>query len=572
MPPRVFAPAILSGLLLWTAFYPLNLGFMAYFAMVPWLTLVRAPGVSARRRYFAAYVGGLAFFLPALQWIRVAHPAMYASWFGLSIFYSGIFPLALAMLRRLDRLGMPPLALTLPIVWVGLEYVRAHFPTGFPFLKSIGSHQYVGFGWYFLGHTQHDYLTLIQIADLGGVYLISFLVAASNGALAEWLMRNKNVRRLLQWPAEYRIGFFREMWTTAGVTMLIMISYAYGITQMQHPDFLLGPRVSAIQADIPQDVKMGQGKSVLREYNELCEQVALRADLVVWPETCFPPGWTVVTRGVPKTNLPKDIVDGLKDNAAVEKFAATRWKTNVLLGTSLVEWDGEKSWQYNSAILAKSDGTIDGRYDKMHLVPFGEYVPFRQTFPWLRHFTPYDHDYSCKPGETATRFDMMVGEKPYTFGCLICYEDSDPYLARQFNLPKGDQKPVDFLVNISNDGWFRGTEQHEQHLAICKFRAIEARRTVVRAVNMGISAIIDSEGRLQAIPGDTVRESKRIRGTVTDKIRLDTRESFYAKNGDWLPALCWTSITLGLIVAWRRATGLRATGLIPVGVSQPGGS
>ena len=126
MPPRVFAPAILSGLLLWTAFYPLNLGFMAYFAMVPWLTLVRAPGVSARRRYFAAYIGGLAFFLPALQWVRVAHPAMYASWFGLSIFYSGIFPLALAMLRRLDRLGLPPLALTLPIVWVGLEYVRAH--------------------------------------------------------------------------------------------------------------------------------------------------------------------------------------------------------------------------------------------------------------------------------------------------------------------------------------------------------------------------------------------------------------------------------------------------------------
>ena len=440
MPPRVFAPAILSGLLLWTAFYPLNLGFMAYFAMVPWLTLVRAPGVSARRRYFAAYVGGLAFFLPALQWIRVAHPAMYASWVCISIFYSGVFPLALAMLRRLDRLGMPPLALTLPIVWVGLEYVRAHFPTGFPFLKSIGSHQYVGFAWYFLGHTQHDYLTLIQIADLGGVYLISFLVAASNGALAEWLMRNKKVRRLLKWPAEYRIGFFREMWTTAGVTMLIMISYAYGITQMQHPDFLLGPRVSAIQADFTQDVKMDDEEKLFREYNELCEQVVLRADLVVWPETCFPPGWTVIPRGAPTATSPMGIVKGLKYNADLEKFAASRWKTNVLLGASLDEWDGEKSWKYNSAILVKPDGSIDGRYDKMHLVPFGEYVPFRQTFPWLRHFTPYKNDYSCKPGETATRFDMMVGEKPYTFGCLICYEDSDPYPARQFNLPKGDSK------------------------------------------------------------------------------------------------------------------------------------
>src|SRR5204863_6152064 len=163
---------------------------------------------------------------------------------------------------------------------------------------------------------------------------------------------------------------------------------------------------------------------------------------------------------------------------------------------------------------------------KMHLVPFGEYVPLGETFPFLQAFTPYKGDYSCKPGEHYTRFPLQFGEKKYTFGCIICYEDSDPYIARQY--VRSD--PVSFLVNISNDGWFRGTEEHEQHLAICRFRAVECRRSIVRAVNMGISAIIDPDGGV-LLPGDSWAKSKRMEGTVTDKVKIDTRTSFYAQTG-----------------------------------------
>lgn len=553
--PRVFAPAILSGLLLWMAFYPFNLGILAFGALVPFLALVRMDGVSRSRRYFAAYVGGLAFFVPALQWIRVAHPMMYASWFFLALSQATYFPIALALLRRFDTLKWFPFPLSVAIVWVALEYVRAHFPTGFPFLRPLGLHQFVGFAWYYLGHTMHEFLPMIQVADLGGVWLISFMIAALNGMLAEWLFRSKILRGWLRWPVEHRIGFNREMWSAAIAILLVLLTYGYGMFRLKHDAFEAGPLVSAIQADFAQDEKMGDPDSLFREYNRLCESVALRRpkpDLIIWPETCYSPEYTV-NRAKPGTVAPEAIRNGLRDNADLERFAFDRWRTNVLLGTSLDEWDGERTWKYNSAVLVNPDGTFNNRYDKIHLVPFGEYVPFKSTFPWLQSFTPYRHDYSCRPGEKLTRFAFMRGNRQFTFGVLICYEDSEPYLARQYNLPAGDERPVDFLVNISNDGWFRGSEEHEQHLAICKFRAVEARRSVVRAVNMGISAIIDSDGRIQALPHNTPKESLHHVGPVTDTIQLDRRESIYAQTGDWPAAVCWGLIALVLVFTRRRS-------------------
>src|SRR5262249_7256196 len=140
-------------------------------------------------RFLAAYVGGLLFFGLSLKWVPVAHPAMLWAYAGLTLTCALYWPVAIVLLRRLDRWNRPMLSLTVPIVWVALEYFRAHFPTGFPFLKWIHLHQYVGFGWYFLGYSQHEFNLFIQAADVGGVYLVSAAVAAANGAVAEWLLR-----------------------------------------------------------------------------------------------------------------------------------------------------------------------------------------------------------------------------------------------------------------------------------------------------------------------------------------------------------------------------------------------
>jgi apolipoprotein N-acyltransferase len=178
----------------------------------------------------------------------------------------------------------------------------------------------------------------------------------------------------------------------------------------------------------------------------------------------------------------------------------------------------------------------------MHRVPFGEYVPLRDWLPWMNAFAPYDFDYSIRAGEHFTRFPLGA----YRFGVVICYEDTDPYLARQYVRP-GDEPAVDFLLNLSNDGWFNGTSEHEEHLAICRFRAVECRRSVARAVNMGISAVIDGNGRVTALPGPTWAESKKVAGVVTATIPIDRRGSLYSLWGDWLPVACWLLLGLGLL-------------------------
>src|SRR5205807_499391 len=126
------------------------------------------------------------------------------------------------------------------------------------------------------------------------------------------------------------------------------------------------------------------------------------------------------------------------------------------------------------------------------------------------------------------------------------YEDTDPSLARQYVAP-GDEPAVDFLLNLSNDGWFNGTSEHEEHLAICRFRAVECRRSVARAVNMGISAVIDGNGRVTALAGATWAESKKVAGVVTATVPIDRRGSVYTAWGDWLPAACWLLIGAGLL-------------------------
>jgi apolipoprotein N-acyltransferase len=224
--------------------------------------------------------------------------------------------------------------------------------------------------------------------------------------------------------------------------------------------------------------------------------------------------------------------------------------------------------------LILKSGHPAGRYDKMHLVPFGEYVPLKDSLPLMNWLSPYDFDYSVTPGTQETRFEL--GD--YRFGMVICYEDSDPYLARQY--VRAGKPKVDFLVNTSNDGWFDGTSEHDEHLAVARFRAIECRRTLVRAVNMGISAVIDPNGRVLApqrvgtvrgkgheaplweartenagvadLPLSRWGEFKKVHGVLTAVVPIDTRSSLYAAWGDWLPRLCWLGLVVGLAgTVWR---------------------
>ncbi len=593
MKSRVFLPSILSAVLLWTAFFPLNWGAVGFVAMAPFLTLVRAEGVGRWRRYTAAWVGGMAFAMLSMNWMRHAHPMMmYFAWPGMSLFLSLFWPLALFLLRRLDRLGQPPLALTFPVVWVALEYFKAHFPAGYPFLKWVGLYQPSGFAWYMLGHTQHANLYLLQAADLGGAYLVSAAVGAANGAVHDVLVRVPLFRWFVNLPRGWRPPIYRaELMSVAGALLVVGGLMTYGGTRLLHPPFDTGPKVSLLQSDLDHDLVQTDGPLLFSRYDQLAREAARsKPDLIVWPESCFP-FWDVRLKGTSPATLPDSLQElweaqnlpapnkqpltvadfktnyrgneyrGFRDyvSAGRQAHAATHWQAHTLLGLNGVDWDGTAEIRHNSALLLKPDGTPGPRYDKTHLVPFGEYIPFRNQLPFLEAFSPNKDEPGCVPGETLTRFTLPTlqrlpqgGTKAvgYTFGVLICYEDTEPNLARRYNPWSGEKNPADFLVNMSMDSWFRGSEEHEQHLAISRFRAVEARRPLLRAVNIGISAVIDGDGRIVELPNVETPDwsaSKKIARAMTVDVPLDRRGSIYAAVGDWVPVLCWGGIAGGFV-------------------------
>lgn len=353
-----------------------------------------------------------------------------------------------------------------------------------------------------------------------------------------------------------------------GVLLLLGGTVAYGYWRLAQEDFAPGPRVALIQGNLDQRIRNAAtvaeagdaATTMVHHYKELSHQAVAgqpKPDLLVWPETSYPGEWLEVAPDLPTAQIPQAWQTASRESQELARLIAAEWQTNVLLGlnSERLEADGRTS-RFNSALLILPDAQVAGRYDKIHRVPFGEYVPLRDWLPWMDTFAPYDFDYSIRPGERLTR--LPLGK--HHFGVLICYEDTDPALARQYGRGDHGEPAADFLVNISNDGWFNGTSEHEEHLAICRFRAIECRRAVVRAVNMGISAVIDGNGRVIALPGPTWAQSKKVAAVLTAVIPLDGRSSLYVQWGDWLPWCCWFVLAVGIFCpfGWpRRVTGPR---------------
>jgi apolipoprotein N-acyltransferase len=550
-------------------------GWLGWVALVPLLTLAWSQA-RPRRVYLSAWFGGLVFFWPALQWMRVADYRMYFTWGFLATFCSLFFPLALYLIRLLGRHSRLPFFVTVPVVWTALEFFRSFVGTGFP--------------WYLLAHTQHDHLAVIQVADLTGAWGISFLVAAVNAFLCQVLLAGLGRAVVTR----------RTLLVEAGLLVVMLVGVvAYGDWRMGQLEQNPGPRIAIVQGNLPQYLRNNPttGRSILDHYVSLCDLAARsRPDLIVWPETSMPYYWEEVWPDGP-TRPAHELARQL----------AERVHSSVLLGLNSVVVTAEHvDRRYNSALLLDPRGVPVARYDKIHRVPFGEYVPLRDVLPFLNWFAPYDFDYSVSPGAAHTRFQSESRQAPFTFGVVICYEDTDPDMTRPYAGGDG-RPPADFLLNTSNDGWFDGTSEHEEHLAICRFRAVECRRPIARAVNMGISALIDGNGNVlapqpslkarvpsgvlqavvslewpegrpaaeslvllgflselvpaavwevgpasPALPCDRWGDYKKTQGVLEATMPLDTRTSFYARCGDWLPWSCWGLLGVCGVAALRR--------------------
>ncbi len=555
-----------AALLLYLCFFPVAWGWLAWGALVPLLLLARS-----RMRpvtiYTFALLAGLAFYWPVLQWMRVADAAMYYAWGFLATYCALYFPVALFFIRYLDRRTPLPLVVSAPVVWTALEYLRCEFGTGF--------------SWYLLGHTQHDQLHVIQIADLAGAFGVSFLVVTVNAVLAEALWLHPAVRRLIEGKdTPPRTMRYKLLIQVSVVGTLLLAACAYGDYRLHQNTFGYGPRIALIQGNLDQRVRNDESMAqvTFNHYRDLCDEAERNGgeslDLIVWPETSSPLVWWEDAPGVPSEFSAEEAAQ-----------YSQRWPTPLLLGlkSSLLDRHGKRA-EYNTALLLDHGQALD-HYDKIHLVPLGEYVPFRQTFPLMKKLSPYDFDYSIDSGHQHTRFAIQDKwqKHHYTFGVVICYEDTDPDVVRPYG--GGDGKPAaDFILNTSNDGWFNGTSEHDQHLAVARFRAVECRRAVARSVNMGISAVIDPNGRVLAprqlqpvqwpprdkptapiyrwaidqadwgheLPVSRWGEFKKVQGLLYVALPIDERTSFYARAGDWLPWTCWSALAVGLFTGMIR--------------------
>lgn len=525
----------LSAIVFWLCFFPANWGFLGWVALVPWLLALQV--ASPRKRIVLSAVFGLVFFGIALNWMRVADYRMIATWVLLAV-WSSLFLILTGYLagRLADRYPRLGWALAFPLALIPLDWMRSMALEGFP--------------WYYLGHTQHDWLELIQICDFAGVYALSFAVALVNGLLADGLIYQAD-RKSQETPLILMVK--------AGIALLLVGGFwIYGLNKIQPVEFVPGSEVAVLQANHPQAVRNPESsQKVLSDYRKLSDG-AVRAGkplILIWPET-----------SVPSTI---DITD-METDWRPSPVRPDR-PSQLLGAATVITLPGKKEKLYNSSVLVDPTGSIlIDRYDKIHRVPFGEYVPLVDLIPGMRMLAPYENDYSISSGEKLTRFPMPYGPPEMTFGAAICYESGDVDLFRQMAGADG-KKPVDFFVNQSNDGWFHGTEEHDQHFLLLRFRAVETRRPVVRAVNMGISGWVDAYGRVlaprlikefdfpayqitdQSLPSDRWHEFKKNAFSMGGEIPVAGNPGVYVAWGDWFPLLCTIGLFGALILSKKAA-------------------
>jgi apolipoprotein N-acyltransferase len=473
----IAASVVAAGGALALAFPRMHWDGVAWIALAPMLVvaLLRGP----RCAFLWGWLGGFTFFLGLLQWLNFTFQTFSAIPFPLTWLptmalaaYCGLWiALVMAVVGWIGTRSPETALAVAPFAWVAAEWGRGHLFGGFP--------------WGLLGYTQYARLPVIQIAELGGVYAVSFVVLAVNAAVAGTIV--------LSWRGA-TVGL------AAGATVLAA-TLGFGLWQLREPGPQPSVRVTVMQPSIEQPLKWDpeQAATVLRIYVGLSRRAQTESPaLLVWPETATP---TPLGRDPDLTALLQGLAKGLG--------------TAIVVGSIDVEGRDPVILR-NSAYLLTERG-IEGRYDKMQLVPFGEYVPLSRVIGFVRGWAEFISE--LEPGSRTVVFPGP----PAPFGVVICYEGIFPELVRDFV-----RNGARLIVNITNDAWFGRTSGPLQHLAMYAFRAVEHRTAVVRSANTGVSAFIEPTGHIGR------RLSLFERDILTASVPLRTRTTLYTRLGDWL--------------------------------------
>lgn len=508
------AAAALSGLLLYLSFPPAELEYLVWGALVPLFVVLAR--LRPWQSLLAGIVLGAVFAGLYLRWTQVI-PGFPAAAYPAVVLYLALYYGLFALLLRLTQGKRPwPLIIVAPLLWTSAEFLRVN--AGFLAVPAG-----------LLGHTQYQNSALIQIASIASAYGVSFLIVAVNAALAETLLSLPWWRNGARpYPASGR----RAAVSALAAVALLLTAQLWG----QHQARRFGPgdgallKATVVQANIPQRVKLDyrRHKEILAAHLALTRKAAGDApDLIVWPEAAVP-GYLNVPTSSPRAILK------MAGELGIPLLLGSASSSKVAREPDA----GAHKELKNSAFLVNDEGVIISAYHKVALLPFAEYVPLEGKLPWPSWLVRAS--YSYVPGEALAPFEV----RGVPFGVVICWEALFPEPFRSI-VAQG----ASFMVNLTNEAWFDGSQAGRQFLAVTVFRAVENRVSVLRAANTGISALIGPDGVVRARLSDARGQDLRVAGTLTVAIPPPGPTSFYTRHGDLFAVLCCAASVLALLLS-----------------------
>ncbi len=498
-------PAILaaiSGAMLALSYPSPAFSILAWIAFVP--LLIAVYGKTPRETFKLGFISGFIAYAAVFYWLNIVMtsygklPLLVS--ISLSLLMAAYLALFLALSFSLSSLALNAgisMPVSLPVFWVAFEYLRSYLMTGFP--------------WALLGYTQYRTLSLIQLADITGVFGISFLV----------LFLNVLVYELWRWVTGSGRAYY-PLKTTIVAASLLTLSLAYGFVKLNSADSGKEIKVALAQGNIPQDVKWDPSfqEKTVAIYERLSRKAAgTWTDLVVWPESSLP------------FFFQKE-----KEYSKRVSLLARELNSYLIVSSPALDYEDGTERLLNSAFLISSDGTTVGRSDKIHLVPFGEYVPLGKLLPFVKKMVEGIGDFS--PGKSVAPLTASFGK----IGLLICFEGIFPEISREYV-----RNGAGLLVNITNDAWFGDSSAPYQHLSMTVFRAVENRVPLIRSANTGITAFIDSRGHIFGMTR-LFREA-----LLTGSVRMGSELTFYTKFGDIFAFGCTlASLSVICVIFFKR--------------------
>jgi apolipoprotein N-acyltransferase len=467
-----------------------------------------------RRVFWWAYLQGFASYVVQLYWIPIplhdfADVRMEFAIFPM-LLLAGIVAIDTAVAiwagEFVARRTRIPAVITMPVAWTAVEWIRTYFPIGFP--------------WNLLGYTAYRNLELIQFAEFTGVYGVSALIVFFNAVVYVVMFR--------------RGGNRLQAVSLSTLTALMIVLVAFGawrIRNLKNAPSTGTFKVAMVQGNIPQSLKwdpkfLPQSYGVYQD--ETADAAKRGADLIVWPEAA------AAFLFQPDDQYPAELAGDAAYRTALLTLAKNMGKP-ILFGAPALARDDGRLGFHNRAYLVSDHGEVLAHYDKIELVPFGEYVPARALLGFFVNRVVEGFG-DMIPGKDQTMFEF----KGAKLGILICYESIFPdFTRREVNLG------ADVLVNITNDAWYGESSAPYQVLAMAALRSIETKVPMVRAANTGFSALIEPSGRI------TERTPLFKRGTTIVDVSWRPVRTLYTMVGDLFAEICVVLTMIGLIVAWR---------------------